>query len=100
MIYGQKETDKERRLRQFRVVLKTWNREMADGRNPCQRLGAKAQYLGTGTYRNRATLTGLGRDEFGLTTAEVNACLHMPHFHGITSDVLAEILKANKRKAA
>ena len=99
MIYGQKETDKERALRQFRVVLKTWNREMADGRSPCQRLGAKAQYLGTGTYCNRATLTGLGRDEFGLSPAEVNACSHMPHFHGITSDVLAEILKT-KRKAA
>lgn len=99
MIYGQKETEKERAIRQFRVVLKTWYREMTDGRSPCSRLGAKAQYLGTGTYRNRATLTGLGRDEFGLSAAEVNACSHMPHFHGITSDVLAEILKT-KRKAA
>ena len=99
MIYGQKETDKECAQRQFRVVAKAWYRELRDGRNPANRFSAEGKYLGNGKYTGKATLSGLGRDEFGLNQREVAKCRHLAVFNGVTSDVLAEILKT-KRKAA
>ena len=99
MIYGEQETDKERAIRQFRCVVRAWYREIRDGGDPAGRFSAKGKYLGSGVYTGKATLPGLGRDEFGLTALEVNKCRHMPVYNGITSDVLADIL-ANKKKAA